>query len=290
LIVVALAAIPRVATATPGQELAQANAAFRSGQFTAAQPLYNDLLYPTPRLASKDDLADAYVALGVCRLESGDVPGAKREFEKALNADPYHQLAKDMITNQEAIRIFEETKLERAQREKEQEAKRKQADLEEQIRQYRESAHVIEAHPYYLNFVPFGTGQFQNGQTVKGILLASGEALTGFTSFGIWFYLVNKYGINNSHPFTTNEAERVLLLQQIEVGTGIAFIVLAVYGVIDARLHWKPQVRGEFDDSLLPPELRRPKAEHAKPKKTSSLHLGPIVTPSGAGIGLSWEN
>ena len=53
---------------------------------------YNVLLYPEPQLASADDLADAYVGLGVCRLETGDNDGAKREFERALQLDPNKQL------------------------------------------------------------------------------------------------------------------------------------------------------------------------------------------------------
>ena len=34
---------------------------------------------------SRDELADAYLALGVCRYETGDPAGAKREFEQALS-------------------------------------------------------------------------------------------------------------------------------------------------------------------------------------------------------------
>ena len=279
------------AAATPGQELAQANQAFRAGQFTIAQPIYNNLLYPTPRLASKDDLADAYVALGVCRLENGDLPGARGEFEKALSTDPNHQLDRTVITNKEAIRMFDDKKIEIARRTTDEAAKKKQADLEKAIRDYRDSAHVIEAHPYYLNFVPFGSGQFQNHQNIKGVLFAGGEALTGFTSIGIWGYLINKYGITNQHlRVDTNEAANIRFLQQVEIVSGVAFIGLYIYGVVDARLHWKPTSRGEFDDSLLPPELRK---QLKAPKKTTLLdrvHLEPIVTPTGVGLGLGWEN
>jgi len=89
----------------------------------------------------------------------------------------------------------------------------------------------------------------------------------------------------------------VRALQQAEIGTGIAFLGLWVWSAIDAYRHYKPSTQVELDESLLPPELRGldgppPPAKRPPPKKPTSLleHITPIITPTGVGIGLGWEN
>ena len=290
LILVTLAWLATPALATPTQELDQARAAFRTGQFQVAQQAYNDLLYPTPRLASSDDLAEAYIGLGVCRLENGDPDGAKREFEKALALDPNRQLDPLLITNKQAIRLFDDTKADitgRAEREKERKA------LAEQREKYREALknlRVVEVHSYGINFFP-PAGQIQNKEYLRGALFATGEAITGGTSLGIYLYLADKYGINCPHCVAAGDASTVRLYQQIEIGAGLAFIGLYIGGVVDSLVHYKPRAEIKGDESLLrdqlPPELR------PKPKKSSLLdrvHVVPMVTPTGVGLGLGLEN
>lgn len=232
------------------------------------------------------------MSLGVCRVEAGDLEGARREFEKALQLDPNWQLDQTVITNKAAIKLFDNTKVDLRMR-AEREAARQQHALElERQRKFLESLYVYETHPYYLNFLPFGVGQFQNQQTVKGALFLSGEAATLGTSAVIWGYLINKYGINNQHLHVSpTEARDIRLLQQVEIGAGAAFFALYAWGVVDSLLHYQPQVRVHADRSLLPPELRDP-APPPKPKHTSLLdriHLAPMLTPTSVGIGLSWE-
>jgi hypothetical protein len=298
LITVALVvACARVALATPVQDLASAREAFRAGQFIKARQMFNDLLYPNPQLASADDLAEAYVDLGVCRLETGDDAGAKREFEKSLSLDPNHQLDPLVITNKAAIRLFDDTKAEiksRAERAAQNDALRAER---ERYQKLKESLVVVEPHPYYLNFIPFGAGQFQNSSRIKGILFAAGEGLTFSASVGTWFYLVNKYGVNCPHCVATGDAGTVLQLQQLEIGAGLVFAGLYLWGVVDALYFHKPQTVTKADDSLIrdlergaSPTGDKPKT---KPKKTTVLdriHLTPMATPDGVGLGLGWEN
>ena len=82
-------------------------------------------------------------------------------------------------------------------------------------------------------------------------------------------------------------------LQQTEIGVGVAFFAIYAWGVVDSLLHYKPRVQIEGDDSLLPLPSDVPDARKPRPGKTSLLdhvHLAPIATPGGAGIGLTWEN
>ena len=287
LIALAVTALAATALAAPNDELDQAKAAYRGGQYSRALPLFNALLYPPPpKLASAKDLADAYLALGVCRFETGDTPGAKREFDQALSFDTNVRIDPLIVSDQTAIDAFNQTRIDREQRTAAETERKRKADL----RKLRESIIGFESHPLYLNFVPFGVGQFQNKQPGKGIAFAAGEVVTLTVSASIWFYLVNTYGIRSTRVLA-EDASRVRRLQQIEIGSGFAFLGLWVLGAVDAYLHYKPQTRAEIDESLLPRELRD--LDKPAPKKQSpqsSIHIVPMVTPDGAGIGLSWEN
>jgi tetratricopeptide (TPR) repeat protein len=276
------------AHATPSEDLDQAKSAYRSGQYTRALPLLNALLYPPPpKLARSTDLADAYLALGVCRYETGDMPGAKREFDQALAVNSDVRIDPLIVSDQTAIDAFNQTRLDREQRTAAENERKRRADL----RKLRESIIGFESHPLYLNFVPFGVGQFQNKQDAKGAFFAATEGVTLIGSVSIWLYLVNTYGVRSTRV-PSDDASTVFRLQQIEIGTGFAFLGLWVLGAVDSYLNYKPQTRAEIDDSLLPIELRdldKPAPKKRRPPKTS-FHVLPMLVPNGAGIGLAWEN
>jgi hypothetical protein len=278
-----------VAFATPRDDLKAANKAFREGQYGDARDKYNALLYPDIQLADSNDLVEAYVNLGVCRLETGDDPGAKREFEKALQIDPNRQLDPLVITNKKAIALFDDTKADiRVRAEREANAQR-EAKERQRIRDIKRSMIGVQGNQKLLIGIPFGVGQFQNGDRRKGAFFLGAGLVTFTTSVGIFAYLTNKYGIK-SDKVPLDEGPRVRRLQQIEIGTGIAFWGLWVWGAIDAYRHFKPQTRVKLDESLLPPELRENPPPPKKKEKTS-YHLVPMLTPDGgAGIGIGWEN
>ena len=286
---VVLLCMTALAYATPSEDLAQARRAFREGQFSVALEKYNALLYPELRLASTDDLVDAYIGLGVCRLETDDPIGAKREFEKALELDPSHQLDPLIITNKRAIEMWDDTKAEIRTRKEREAAKKREAEEKERIRKLRASLIGVQNNTRALTIVP-GFGQFQNGQGTKGIFFLGAFVVSGGVSFGTWAYLVNKYGIR-SDRVPPLEAERVRRLQEVEVGAGIVFIATWIWSTIDANRHYKKQVRTEIDESLLPPELREapPPPAKKKPPKTT-FHIVPMLSPDSAGIGIGWEN
>jgi tetratricopeptide (TPR) repeat protein len=275
---------------SPGDDLDKAREAYRNGQYSAALPLFNALLYPPPpRLASPHELTDAYLALGVCRFETGDASGAKREFEQALALDPAIAIDPLIVSDQSARDAFNETKLDMKARERAEAEAKHRAEL----RQLRNGMVGVEPHSLVIALLPFGLGQFQNNQPVKGTIFAAAEGVTFGTSLGLWYYLVNEYGIRSTHV-PLEDGNTVRHLQQVEIGSGIAFFGLWVWSAIDAYRHYKASTQVELDESLLPPELRdldRPKPKPKNPPPTSILeHLTPIVTPTGVGIGLGWEN
>ncbi len=290
-VVVALALMVSPALATPSEDLALARKAFRDGQYQSALEKYNSLVRPRVQLADSTDLVEAYVNLGVCRVETGDDGGAKIEFEKALEIDPNKQLDPLIVTNKRAIELFDDTKADIRTRKDREAAKKREAEEKERYKKLRESLIAYKDNPYWVNWLP-PAGQFQNGHYVKGVLLGIGEVGTLATSVGIWFYLVNKYGIR-SDQVPVEDGPSVRRLQQIEIGTGVAFMGLYVIGVIDAHRYYARQTRAEIDEDLLPPEFQDPTKKKAATKKTSLLErfqISPMITSDGVGIGIGWEN
>ena len=285
-----LAAAGRAA-ASPAQDLERARQAFREHDYDSARKLATFLLYPDEKLALPADLVEAHVILGASDFETGHRAEAKLEFEKALQIQPDKALT-DLLFSEGAIRLFDETKADIAARAERDARLREIADERERIRKYKESLVVVERRSFGVNFVPFGAGQFQNKQPVRGVLFAAGQGVTGGISVGIFLYLAGKYGFNATVPVADVPGARQL--QQIEIGTGIAFYALYVWGVVDALRNYKPRVQIEGDDSLLPPlppgQTPETKKRPARTSLLDRLHVAPMLAPDGAGIGLTWEN
>jgi hypothetical protein len=114
-----------------------------------------------------------------------------------------------------------------------------------------------EPHPYAFNFVPFGAGQLENGQRGKALAFALAEVATAATSAGIYVHLEHQYP-DGLVPVA--EVGHARTLQQLEVGSGVAFFGLVGWGVIDAITHWHPAVE-----------------------------IAPAPVAGGAGVALGWS-
>jgi hypothetical protein len=287
--VIAHAAMASSAAGSPSQDLERLRQAFREHDYQSARVLATYLLYPDEKLAQPIDLVEAHVILGACNFETGHRAEAKVEFEKALQIQPEKTLT-DMLFTEGVIRLFDETKADIDARARRDAELRKIADERERIRKYRESLVVVERRSFFVNFVPFGAGQFQNKQPGRGVLFAASQGVAAGISVGIFVYLAGKYGIVANVP--PSDGPGVHQLEQVEIGAGVAFWALYTWGVVDSLLHYKPRVQVEGDDSLLPPVSEPADTRKPRPKTSlrDRLHLAPMLTPHGGGIGLTWEN
>ncbi len=282
------AAVHASPSAAPANELDRGRDSFKRGDWTSAIQVINYLLYPELQLARREQVVEAHILLGAAFYQTGDRERAREEFQRALEIEPEQSLSAQLYS-EGAIRLFDETKTDlRIAREREEE-KRRIAQRLKEIEDYKKSLIVYETNSYYVNFVPFGAGQFQNRQRGKGLMFAIAQGVTLGASAGIFLYLASKYGlVSTSVPI--EEAGTVRNLQGIEIATGGAFIGLYAWSVIDSLVSYKPRRRVEGEDSLLPPELRDPRKP--APRKTSlrdRILVHPVLVPSGAGLGLSLE-
>jgi hypothetical protein len=295
LLVVAI--LVATATATPQQDLDKGRSSFRARDWNNTILVLNLLLYPgpnrVPQLSQVNDLIETHVMLGVSLYESGDRGRAHEELDAALQLDP--DLSISSLTSSEGVvRMFDEIKSERIARARRDEDLKRIAEAKAQLEAYKKSLVVYEARPYYWNFFPLGLAQVTQHRYGAGVLFGVGQTATLGTSAGIYFYLVRKYGFS-SKSVSLDDGHFVRRLQQVEIGTGLAFMGLYVIGVIDATRHYKPRLRVEGDDSLIPEELREQQApkNERKTKKVSvfdRLLVAPMVSESSVGLGIGWEN
>jgi len=283
LILAMVGALAGAAHATPGNQLDKARSEFLSGNFSDAIPLLNYLLYPEARLAEKEDLVEAHVLYGACAFQTGDNLTARKEFEAALDMKPDYAIDTARFSAG-AVHFFDETKHAVDDRRNRDAEERRIADEKDRLRRYRESLVVYEVKSYYVNYIPFGAGQFQNGQHAKGLWFASTEAATGAISAGIWIYLVGTYGFNGHVP--TQDLGFARTLQQVEIGAGGVCLGLMAWGIIDSLRNYHPRSQIDADDSLLPPDLRK---SAPPPKPHTSFFISPELVPDGAGVVLTWE-
>tara|TARA_R110002096_G_scaffold77896_1_gene183121 strand:+ start:16254 stop:17117 length:864 start_codon:yes stop_codon:yes gene_type:complete len=273
-------ALPRNAHATPAEELEQARESFLSGNFEAAVGGFSALLYPTSRLANATTIAEAHLLLGVCYFETKQRDSAEREFEEALLLNSKLRLDANLFSP-EAIAFFEakRIKLEEAAKAAAKSAQltRKQQALNLAI----QNSVVLEKRRYYVNLLPFGLGQFQNGQTNKGIAFFAAQTVTGGASVGLWSYQVIKYGLGGKVP--REEVSKVNTLQVVQIGSGAIFLGLVAWGIVDSLANYEHAVTREVDPSLIKI------LEDIYDKPTTSMQFAPLITEDGGGMSAYWE-
>lgn len=298
-----LVGVVRPLGATPGQKLAEARRAFELGEYETAVPLLSYLLYPTAQLSSRDDLMEAHLLLGLAHLELGNQGDAKREIEEALFLDS--KLSLDpLVFSARAIEFVEERRREVEERAERDAKARVEADARERLRELLENTIVIERRPFFINFIPFGAGQFQNGHRNKGIAFAVSEAALCGLSVGVFGYLFNEYGFNGVVP--SADADRARQLQGVQAVSGGLCLAVMTYGVVDSLVYYESTTRVPANESLLPDELKEPRQQsrNQRPRRPqrqrrpvarrpSSVGLRPIVRPvagpRSGGVIMTWE-
>lgn len=293
-----------VAAATPSSDLDRARSSYRSRDFQSAILVLNLLLYPgqdaLPLLSMRDDLIEAHLLLGGALFETGNKERARTEFDSALKIDPDRSIT-TLQFSEGAVRLFEDAKSERQAKERAAAEAKRIAEAEAAIEAYKKSLVVYEATPFGYNFLPFGIAQFSQKRYAMGTLFAAGQVATLAANVSIYVYLVGTFGFSND-GLTRTEGIRARRLQQFQVGTGVAFLGLYGLSIFDAIRHYKPRLRVEGDDSLIPEELRdrdtgTPPGGKRKLKKVSlrdrvldRLQVAPMITDESVGIGIGWEN
>ena len=141
-------------------------------------------------------MVQAHRMLGVAYLYANRAADARREFHKLLELRPDYRFD-PLMDPQPVVDAFNAVVKEEEAEIAAIETRRRLRDQELAARRQREArlhaapatTVVYERHSYVLNFVPFGAGQFQNGQRRKGWLFLGIEG--GLAAISLGAFLTN---------------------------------------------------------------------------------------------------
>src|SRR5450755_3264980 len=188
---------------TPHEAFDRGRTAFGRAEYRRAIDLLHPLLYPEVLLDSEGEVVQAHRMLGVSYLFSGQSEEAKREFHKLLELRPDYRFD-PLLDPQQVVDAFNAVVKEEETEIASFEARRQQRDRDMAAHRLREerlhppvtSILRYERHAYLFNFIPFGTGQFQNGQRRKGWLFLGVEGGLAALSVGALAPSLALYGRN----------------------------------------------------------------------------------------------
>ncbi|MEE2960176.1 MAG: hypothetical protein VYA34_05480, partial [Myxococcota bacterium] len=155
---------------------------------------------------------------------------AQREFKKLLylapnyHLDPY-SVPPPIIEAFETIRQQLMPKLDTAQDQREQ-------GMDNHLELKIKPLYSLTQHSAWLTLLPFGIGQFQNGNKKRGIALAITQAV--FLGINIGSYLTNRYSIQNP-----KNKQRWVVAQYL----GLTLFGLSwSLGIFEARINFTPYI------------------------------------------------
>ncbi|MBK6848639.1 MAG: hypothetical protein IPG96_14285 [Proteobacteria bacterium] len=276
--------------AAPRDQLAEAQAAYVQGRYEQTVALLQPLVYPSNRLATAADYLEAHKMLGVSYVFARDRARAEQSFLAILVEQPSYQLD-PLVDPPVAVDLFEEVKRrnalllrEVAERQRVQERNRlaqrpAASETPSQAPGGARSCPRVEHHALWINFVPFGAGQFQNHQRGKGLALLATQAVLGGASLGAALTLRLRYP--DSRP-PADELDRARALNVLQVATGAVFWAAVVAGIVDALVFHRREVVLAEEAPLSPPAVTR-RQPPAPPRRL------PALTGSPGGLGLQWS-
>lgn len=252
-----LCALPLIGWASPQGDLQRARDLFEYGEYDEARRLAEGLLARNV-LALDEDLIDAnrIVALSYLYGDRADRhEKAQQYFLQLLSVEPDYRLD-PFFTPPAALEFFEQVRRENEEKLapiREQRRLTKQARaaeeaarrrfLEERSREIEAQAppvtRYVQKNHVALVFLPFGVGQFQNGDTAAGYALASVQLAAGLTSLGSYLVVEGMKNDNGRYDPTDVRTARAFSTTKW-ISAGI-FYAAWVYGVLDAWRGFEPE-------------------------------------------------
>jgi hypothetical protein len=275
------------AASSAAEDLERGGVAFARGEYARTIEILGPLLYPEPRLEQEGQIAQAHRMLGVSHLFERQNAQAAEEFRRLLQLRPDYRM--DPLLDPPLVVDFFNNVL------KQQESaladlarKRKEADDEEARR--RGPPVLLERrivrNSFAVSFLPFGAGQFQNGQRGKGWIFLGAESVFGAVSVAA---LTTNFALYGARPRLTcitapaglvtagdngcspgqvpnGDRDRSQLILKVQMVSGALFFATAVWGVIDAVVNFNAEVAA--------PPVRVPAASVPREVRLGVLYFG----------------
>lgn len=204
-----------------------------------------------------------YTILGIAYLELGEQTESDRYLTDAILLHPTSDIKELIMLPPNAEQRIEELKI--------MVEERRRANMDPGVIVKTSYVPVkYETHPYWLNFVPFGTGLFQMNQTGWGIFYASTQ-VAGITLSIMGGGMVKHYQNQNNYYYTRDSYTTAKRWQGVQIAGVVILATSYLANVIHALC-----VHEDVTQMILSPQDTIP---------TEVAHtVSPIVIDHGAGI------
>ncbi|MEB2313412.1 MAG: hypothetical protein OZ921_11345 [Sorangiineae bacterium] len=276
--------------------LARATSLYEAGHYAECAESLGGLLDPksSSRLSDPGLIEVARVYQAACLIGSGHPGEADDPLRQAIRANPQMRAPDSLVFPPEVVDRFmrvRETLLgeirkadEERIRRAEAEAARTRASEEarkrrvEELKRYAAEETVTTRNRRWIAAIPFGVGQFQNGDAGLGWAFLASEVALGGTAFGAMvlrsYYHEQAFDSGKSSV----KEERDRNAQTVLIVTGWAFVGVAALGIAQSQLAFVPEFR-ETRRRALPREF----------EEVSRVRVAPsfAVDREGAALGLT---
>jgi tetratricopeptide (TPR) repeat protein len=282
-----LLTVGRNAMADGQADLEKAHSAYVAHQYDEAESRLRVLLDPKASpLTDPDSINDARMYLGAVLLAEGKKDEAAKTFDQLLQANPDYQ-PDPLRISLDAIDVFIDARARareriaknrsdqvlKAQEERaKNEAGRQKAALRlAMLEKLASTELVIERHSRWVALVPFGAGQFQNGEDTLGWLflstqaaLAGGALVSGGLSIYYGAQVTDLYQRGNPSYTGYQTAAKQSLLTCYFLDAGL--VVAAVAGIVQAQIAFVPE------------------RVQTRTRELPALSLSPVISPGLLGL------
>jgi len=279
-------------------------ALYESGQYRECAAALTKLLSAseTVKFQNLEQLDQAKIYLGACLIANGRVEEADQAFKEAIRNNPQMRAPDNLVFPQTVVDRFLRvregllTDIRREERHRiqaaelhaqEQDARRmKELRALEQLKALARQEVVVEKNRRWLASVPFGVGQFQNGDTATGwVFLAAETALAGTCLTAV---IIDQHLANRARDPGIDLAElraKSLDAYRVIVASSWGLLGIASVGVVHAHWRFVPEKR-TFRVRALPADLDEPALGSVAPPKskrspsnepTVSIQIGPTL-------------
>jgi hypothetical protein len=235
---------------SPQEQFDRARIAYEKNDYGRVIALVRSLLYPSIQLSSSEQVTEAHRLLGIAFFKTRAEADAEREFAILLNNNPDFRL--DRLVDGEEVAHFVDTmrqkmedelrRIKEREREREESERKRKAAEEIERRRKAERIYIERTYtqnPYFVNFLPLGAGQFQNGERRKGYTFLVGESVLGAASLSLW---IAKHELYPNGLYPPRDEGTATTLQYARIITGGMFFGLWGLGIWDSLKHYQPVV------------------------------------------------
>jgi len=252
----------RGASAQGRVDVEKARAAYLARNYSEAEDRLRVLVDPKTGLKELSLLSQARMYLGAVLIAQNKRDAAHEVFEKMILEDPAFEpdplsFPGDVINQffdvrgqlQEKIRTSAQNaaRLEAERRARAEDDRRKQEAWLAKVKQMAQEEKITVRNNRLVAFLPFGAGQFQNGDTVLGwTFLVSESALVIATGITLPMYA---YARGRAQEEAPNDIDRKAQVYQdradnirtLNLSLAGAFLAIAVTGIVQANLSYVPE-------------------------------------------------